>query len=139
MLPICGHCGTHFTIVFTPDQAIHPKELWQTSQPWDIGQEDQNQGQYPHEYQDSNIGIRSIKGTKRHLIPERVEPQPGLSWVRPSLVHHAPLTTQQVELLRTIWQGFLAQEQEGFGIIRLVEPPIGEQEAIESSTPCDVQ
>ena len=58
----------------------------------------------------------------RDLVPERVEPQPGLARVVPGLVHHSPLVTGKVLVLAEVGEvSPVGDEQERLGVVGPVE------------------
>src|ERR1035441_3330347 len=98
-------------VVLSPDHSIDASLTRYGAQPRDKGHEEQHDRQRHHETPDENVSVAArVEG--RDLVPEGVQPQPGLAGVVARLVHHAPLITREVLLLGMVRQvAAVGQEQ----------------------------
>ena len=71
-------------------------------------------------------------GPARHLVPQRVQPQPGLAGVAAGLVHDAPLAAGQAQRRGLVGEvGAVLDEQQRLGEVRAVERLLGQQVGVQ--------
>src|SRR6266540_3656397 len=97
--------------------------------------QDQRCREDEHDPPDQGIGV-ARGGERLDLVPEGVQPQPRLPWPVPGLVHHAPLLTEQVLASGLVLEvAARRDEQDGFGVVGLVELAGGQERAVQATGP----
>src|ERR1700694_991263 len=86
-------------IVRAPDQAIDRYPARNVAQAGDERDEDEPKAEDCHREYDKQVGVGSAR-VWRDLIPEGIQPEPGLSGIPAGLVHHAPLVANEVLVTR---------------------------------------
>src|SRR5207342_3402099 len=71
-------------------------------------------------------------GEAGHVVPQRVQPEPGLAGVAARLVHDPPLVAGQVHGRGPVLEvGAVAHEQQRFGVVGAVEGPVRQQVGVD--------
>src|SRR5712691_13333321 len=116
-----------------PDQAVYRDEPGDVAQSGDERYEEQCQGADAGRGDGPHVDDGRPPGAAgRDVVPELVEPEPGLAWVVAGLVHHAPLIALQVlgggqvPEVRAV-----LEEEQRLGEVGAVELPLREQVGVE--------
>src|SRR6266704_3980715 len=75
-------------VVLAPDQPVHPAQARDGAHAGDERHQYQQHAEHHHQRPDLGVGVVG-RGERRDLVPEGVEPEPGLARVPAGLVHHA--------------------------------------------------
>ena len=79
------------------------------------------EGEQRHQAPDEGVGV-ARGGERLDLVPEGVEPHPGLAGVVAGLVHHSPLVAAQVLGAGLVLQvGAVGEQQQRLGLVAGVE------------------
>src|SRR5579862_1931155 len=118
---MAGHRLGSTPVVVTPDQAIYRHVERHRTHARDERDADERQREQGHDRPDLRIRI-CRRGKRWYLVPEGVEPKPRLPRVVAGLVHHSPLTAEQMLLRSQALQiAAVREEEQRLREVRLVE------------------
>ncbi len=111
---------------------------WCSIEPRNPGQQQQRQREHDGRGHDQRIRVRRA-GIGRDLIPQRIEPEPGLTGIIAGLVHHAPLRADEMEARRRRGQGRGLEEENAPRVVRGIDTRAVVHGRLEEPRPAEVE
>src|ERR1019366_4569429 len=125
--------GASPAVPVAPDQTVNWDQAGDVSQTGDERYGEEEDGRRPGQVDGNEVDVGGA-AEARNLVPQGVEPEPGLTGVAAGLVHDPPLGTGEVirrGLVREVLPVF--EEEQGLGAVGPVEGLIGDEVGIEGS------